>query len=219
MKTLATLVSSALILACAIHPVSAAAPSGLIESSRQMIAYLEEIENKLVADQAALNDGFGDLLNGAQTTVDLAADFRKQMELQRILLGMHGAWDDTRFRKPILYSVAQLNLAVDDIAAAQMTDIRALESSRRSAMRTLIGLVRALRKNQQELVDYLADESASKRLGELNVGLIATTITEAKELRAALDGKVDEDVDIDEEKKKLQSAVDNLQRLLELTGR
>ena len=218
MKILTALISLAL-LASVMQFASAAPPSGLIESSRQMIAYLQEVESKLVADQATLNDGFGDLIDGAQTAVSLAADFRKQMELQRILLGLHSVWDDQRFRKPVLYSIAQVNLAVDEIAASQMIDVRSLENSRKSGMSTLIGLVRALRKNQQELVDYLADESASKRLGELNIGLIATSVAEAKELRNALDGKADATVDVDEEKKNLQNAVDNLQRLLELIDR
>lgn len=218
MKTQLSLVGI-LYLIVFFEPLIAGPPIGLIRSSQDIITYLKQIETKLQDDQAALNSGFGDLIGGAQTAVDNTSDFRKQMELQRILLGLHNVWDDKRFRRPVLYSMATVNLAVDDIGATQMADIRQMETNRQNAMQKLIGLVQALRRNQEKLIAYLADESASKRLGELNIDLIAQSVTEAKALRHTIDGEVGEEVNIDEERKNLQNAVDNLQRLLEFIDR
>ncbi len=193
----------------------AAPPQGLIDSSKQMIDYLQEIESKLVADQPALNTGFENFMDGAGTLVDNLSDGRKEMERQQILLDLQSVWDDSRFRKPVLYRIAQVNLAVDDIAIAQLDAIRGLEIKRRAAYRELIAQVKSLRRNQAALLEYLADDSASKQLGELNVGLLATSVAEAKTLRNKLNGVVDEEIDVDEEREALQRAVDNLQRLLD----
>ena len=199
--------------------VSAEAPQGLIDSSRHMMDYLHEVESKLISDQKKLNDGFGDLMNGAETLVTNISDFRKEMERQQVLLDLHSVWHDKQFREPVLYSIAQVNLAVDDIATAQLDDIRALELKRRAALRELIGLVGTVHRNQSKLLDYIADDSASRRLGELNVSVLAASVAEAKILRNTLNGVVDEEVSVAEEQEELQRAIDKLQRILDRAGR
>lgn len=196
-----------------------ASTDDLVTSSEHAIVILGAVEDQLKAQKSGIDTGFKKLIEGSERSVNVVKRFEYQTARERVLLGNQAAWDDKRFRSMILHSLAGVSGSLDDLGTAQIAEVKALEAKRKKALKDLTGLVRKLHANQQKLIEYMADDSASKRLGELNVGVISASIVEAKRLRNQLDGKLDEEIDAEKQEKKLQRSVDNLQRVLELLDR
>ena len=201
------------VLVAVAAPGAAGPPAGLIKLSKDMTNALGKIEGKLEADLQQLDEGYAKHVEGAELLIANITEIRQEVERARLLVALGGLWSQEGLRQPALFGLAAVTMAVDDVGVAQLEEIRALEASRARAMRSLIDLIKRIRGNQSEILAYLEDDSLAKRLGELNVDVIAASVAEAQRLRAALEGQIHREVDLEAEKQRVQASVQLLQTL------
>lgn len=178
-------------LACLVGVAPAAAPAaeppaGLIRLSREMIDLLGRVEGKLAADQEAWRQGWGKIVEGIELEIENNVAARYLFQQAGLVLGLEDAWRRPELRRAALLHLGELALALEDEAAARKAEIHALEARRRAALAGLLQSIGQIRANQEELLAYLEDRSPRKKLGELDIALIAATVAQARELRRAL---------------------------------
>ncbi len=221
MKTLST---SLLVLAF----LSVAAPTladrepdpGLIALSNQLIELEAKIETKLRADQKAWREASKSFRSGVANSLQAASLARHQMERAGLAIELTDAVESEDLRQAVLLRLAAVDLAIDEVAAAQMAEFNQLDAERDAALTALIQLMKRIRANQVELLGHLADKSLAKRLGQIDTGLIATAVTEARRLRANLEGgPAPGPSDLEAVRQRLDDRIADLQRFLSRLSR
>lgn len=189
--------------------------SGTAGLARNMVNLLKLIEDKLNSDEQQLQEGWNRLLSGVESEVERGSIARHRMNRASLTVSNRSAWKDEQIREAVLLRLATVDLAIDELAQAQLAEIRELEAMRASSLHTLIGLIRSIRINQQELLAYLEDKSRARRLGELNAGSIAAAVTQARILTSEIDGRLSRpSSDFETERVRIEEAMTALQRFL-----
>ena len=207
-----------ILLACCVVPSLQAAdrrqPNAVAALARNMIDTLQKIEVQISDDEAKISEGWDNILKGAAHHIEAEAFARHRIYRSEIITAAGHDWNDPKSREVVLLQLATVDLAIDDVVAAEHTFLRGQESARSQALRELLQLLRQIRSSQLEFLRYLEDESAAKKLGDLNTSLIASAVVEGKELREELKGRAQRsNAELTRQKEQLEKT---LQTLLEL---
>ena len=193
------------------------APDGLTKLSGEMVALEQKILEKLEADAKAWRAAVPLFEDAVSRQLQVATVERHRLERASLALDLGKSFASREARTAVLLTLAQVDLAIDDLARARMAELQRLEAERAQTLTRLIQLLKRIRTSQKELLAYLEDSSLSKKLGQIDVGLIATAVAEARRVRAALDG-AEAAVDFTAEQQRIENRLNEARELLRTLG-
>ena len=193
------------------------APSGLVQLSESMINLLHKIESRLETDQETVNQGWQAFLEGMALDIERGSLARHRLTRGRAARGLRTAWSNPNYREAVLLQLATVDLAIDELAAAQLEDLQALERERDRIYRELLALLKTIRVNQQELHLHLENRSAFRKLGEIDARAMASAVLAARQLVDRVRGELEasDRTDLEPERQRLQDSIEALQQLLD----
>lgn len=192
------------------------APSGLVQLSESMVELLQKIEDRLEADRETVNRGWQTFLEGVALDVERGSLARHRLARGRVARGLRTAWSNPDYREAVLLQLATVDLAIDELAAAQLEDLQTLARERTRAYGQLLVLLKTIRTNQQELHLHLKHRSVFRKLGEIDARAMASALLAARQLVDRVQGELEtsERTDLEPERQRLQDSIEALQQLL-----
>ncbi len=196
------------------------APAGLVQLSEKITGALDRIEKKLRHDKQAWQEAMEFYFGAVQSELTQARLTRREFQHAELALRLRTSWTKEPFRTAVLMRLAEIDLAADEVSAAQLRRLRGIDGQRRAELDRLIALVSRLRIGQLELTRYLSDTSLSKRIGEIDLSRVALAVAEARRLRRspAVEQEKAEAV-VEKERDRLEEAVEGFREFLDVLDR
>ncbi len=191
------------------------APAGLVQLSEKITGALDRIEKKLRHDKQAWQEAMEFYFGAVQSELTQARLTRREFQHAELALRLRTSWTKEPFRTAVLMRLAEIDLAADEVSAAQLRRLRGIDGQRRAELDRLIALVSRLRIGQLELTRYLSDTSLSKRIGEIDLSRVAP-----RRLRRspAVEQEKAEAV-VEKERDRLEEAVEGFREFLDVLDR
>ncbi|MCY3777685.1 MAG: hypothetical protein OXH11_17050 [Candidatus Aminicenantes bacterium] len=210
---------SLLLLFPAITPAKDA-PAGIVRLSEKITGALDRIEKKLRQDERAWQEAMEFYFGAVESELARARLKRREFRHAELALRLRTSWAKEPFRTAVLMRLAEIDLAADEVSAAQLRRLREIDGRRRAELDRLISLVSRLRIGQVELTRYLSDTSLSRRVGEIDLSRVALAVSEARRLRRPPSVEQEQaEADIEEERNRLEEAVKAFREFLDVVDR
>ena len=196
------------------------APAGVVQLSEKITGALDRIERKLRQDKRVWQEAMEFYFGAVRSELTQARLKRREFQHAELALRLRTSWTKEPFRTAVLMRLAQIDLAADEVSAAQLRRLRDIDGQRRAQLDRLIALISRLRIGQAELTRYLADTSLSKRVGEIDLSGVALAVAEVRRLRAtsAVERR-DPQAEVAQERERLEKAVKGFQDFLDVLDR
>ena len=196
------------------------APAGIVRLSEKITGALDRIEKKLRQDKRAWQEAMEFYFGAVESELAQARLKRREFRHAELALRLRTSWAKEPFRTAVLMRLAEIDLAADEVSAAQLRRLREIDGRRRAELDRLISLVSRLRIGQVELTRYLSDTSLSKRVGEIDLSRVALAVSEARRLRRSPSVEQEQaEADIEEERNRLEEAVKAFREFLDVVDR
>jgi hypothetical protein len=198
---------------------STAGQGALIQLSTMIADYLEKLEEKLVADRQRWTKSMDLVESGAKDLQDASTLDRQKILRAEGILRYRNAWNEKPFRRPILFRIAEVDLAIDNVSRAELQRLAAVNKERGATLESLIALVGQLKTGQRELTAYLKDSSLLKKVGEIDASGVAVAVAEARALRHSLSGAEDAEINVEAERERLEQTLRGFRDFLDYLDR
>lgn len=196
------------------------APAGIVRLSEKITGALDRIEKKLRQDKQAWQEAMEFYYGAVESELAQARLKRREFRHAKLALRLRTSWAKEPFRTAVLMRLAEIDLAADEVSAAQLRRLREIDGQRRDGLDRLISLVSRLRIGQVELTRYLSDTSLSKRVGEIDLSRVALAVAEARRLRRSPSVEQEQaEAGIEEEQDRLEEAVRGFREFLDVLDR